>query len=100
MRGLPVNAGFPAGCRATPSSTNGANHASPGQRSGLGPEKDKTLKGRHKMRPPFQGFDSLGSHDPGRCPGLACLRAFGPQRISTAKVHDTLQWLGQRPTSS
>ena len=33
------------------------------------------------MRPPFQGFNPFVSHDPGRCAGLACLRAFGPQRM-------------------
>ena len=42
------------------------------------------------MRPPFQGFDPFVFHDPGRCLGLACLRAFGPQRMSVPKVNDGL----------
>ena len=37
------------------------------------------------------GAGFLSTHDPGRCPGLACLRAFGPPAVEPAsKVHDRL----------
>ncbi len=51
----------------------------PAQGNALGwqNKKDKALKGRDSMVPPFQGFGSLFADYPGRCPGLACLRAVG-----------------------
>ena len=66
----------------SPLSTNGANHTSLGQRPGFARKKNKALKGRAIMVPPLQGFDPYGTDDPGRCPGLACWRAFGPQRLA------------------
>ena len=71
-------------------STNGANHASPGQRPGFGSRNDRALKGRDHLGPPFQGFVVLVADYPGRCPGLACLRAVGPQRMSPSTVNDRL----------
>ncbi len=47
--------------------------------------EDKALKGRGNFVPPLQGFVPVLQGDPGRrslhfaCPGLACLRAFGPR---------------------
>ena len=51
--------------------------ASPGQRPGNTGKNESALKGRHPLFRPFRaGF--FFTLDPGRCPGLACLRAFGP----------------------
>ena len=69
----------------SPLSTNGANHTSLGQRPGFARKKNKALKGRAIMVPPLQGFDPYGTDDPGRCPGLACGRAFGPQHLTRSK---------------
>ena len=71
-------------------STNGANHTSPGQRPGIALRENKALKGRDRIVPPLQGFDLFVADDPGRCPGLVCGRAVGPQCVSDANVHDTL----------
>ena len=47
---------------------------------GIPAENEPALKGRHRLSRPYRaGF--LSTRDPGRCPGLACLRAFGPPLI-------------------
>jgi len=46
---------------------------------------DNALKGRSHDCSPFQGSCSYGAVYPGRCPGLACRRAFGPRCTSLPK---------------
>lgn len=36
------------------------------------------MRPRCRVIPPFQGLRFCGASNPGRCPGLACERAFGP----------------------
>ena len=62
----------------------------PAQGNALGtPEKnEQAMKGRHTLLRPFRAGSVL-TRDPGRCAGLACLRAFGPPK-TTPEVHDRL----------
>ena len=46
---------------------------------------------------PFQGFALFVSHDPGRCPGLACRRTFGAHSKSSSKFRTVP---GNRPANS
>ena len=55
---------------------------------GLRSKKDKALKGRdsgERWRRPFRAW-TVYCRDPGRCPGLACHRAFGPRYIGVSTV--------------
>ena len=55
--------------------------ASPGQRPGSRPKEHPALKGLQSLCRPFRAVRIFAIH-PGRCPGLACLWAFGPSRRS------------------
>ena len=75
--------------------------ANPGQRLGIPEQNAPALKGRHTLLRPFRA-GSVPTRYPGRCPWLACLRAFGPpllrphpkcmtgsNTISTVAEHET-----------
>ena len=66
-------------------STNGAAHASPGQRPGFGHPTAMSPVGaghraaRDELERPFRAQVILTTGYAGRCPGLVWGRAFGPQ---------------------
>ena len=82
-------------------STNGAGHASPGQRPGFGePRAFSPVGAGHRaaggLGRPFRAW-SFGVVDPGRCPGLVWGRAFGPQEQAAEgeawrRVHLAAAW--------
>ena len=63
--------------------------ASPRQRLGFGSQDGSALTGRDKSGRPFRAW-FVCSVNPGRCPGLACLRAVGPQDGTHSKLHHAL----------
>jgi hypothetical protein len=74
-------------------STNGAVYTSPGQRPGfrvplpLSPEGAIHQAAEVGLGRPFRARMIGATHDPGRCPGLAWGRAFGPQDSRARRVH-------------
>lgn len=62
--------------------------ANPGNALDFWKKCEPALKGRHRLFRPFRAC-SISNRYPGRCPGLACLRAFGPPPLRPHKVQDS-----------